>query len=77
MRTTSKSKLKVHMVQIFRQIEQTGEEVVVADNNRGVARIQPTVKKRTLKAMFGRYDGQVIYYEDINNPTLEEWEALK
>ncbi len=77
MLTISKSKLKAHMLQIFRQIEQTGEEVIVTDNNRPVLRIQPIVKKRTLKEMFGRYDGKVIYYEDINTPTIAEWEALK
>ncbi|MFN8488867.1 MAG: type II toxin-antitoxin system prevent-host-death family antitoxin [Caldilineaceae bacterium] len=76
MLTISKSKLKAQMLQIFRQIEQTGEEVIVTDKSRPVLRIQPIAKKRSLKEMFGEYDGQVIYYEEINTPMTEEWEAL-
>ena len=45
MLTISKSKLKTHMLQVFRQIEQTGEEVIVTDNNRPVLRIQPFTRK--------------------------------
>ena len=45
MLTISKSKLKTHVLQIFRQIEQTGEEVIVTDNNRPVLRIQPFTRK--------------------------------
>ena len=77
MLTISKSKLKAQMLQIFRQIEETGEEVIVTDNKRPVLRIQPIDKKYTFKEMFGEYDGQVIYQEDINTPVAAEWEALK
>ena len=77
MLTISKSKLKAQMLQIFRQIEQTGEEVIVTDNNHPVLRIQPITKKHTFKELFSEYDGQVIYHEDINTPTTAEWEALK
>jgi antitoxin (DNA-binding transcriptional repressor) of toxin-antitoxin stability system len=69
----SKSKLKAQMLQIFRQIEETGEEVIVTDNNRPVLRIQPIVKKRSVEEVFGPYRGKVIYHEDINTPTTDEW----
>lgn len=72
----SKSKLKAQMLQIFREIEQTGEEVIVTDNNRPVLKIQPIVQKRSFKDVFGSYDGQVIYHEDINTPTTDEWEDV-
>lgn len=39
MLTISKSKLIADMLQIFRQIEQSGEEVIVTDNDRPVLRI--------------------------------------
>jgi antitoxin (DNA-binding transcriptional repressor) of toxin-antitoxin stability system len=75
--TISKSKLKAQMLQIFRQIEQSGEEIIVTDNNRPVLRIQPIAKNLSFKEVFGAYDGKVIYHEDINTPTTDEWEALK
>ena len=37
----SKSRLKANMFEIFRQVEETGEEVIVTDHNRPVLRIQP------------------------------------
>lgn len=73
MLTISKSKLKAQMLQIFRQIEQTGEEVIVTDNNRPVLRIQPLVQKRTVEEIFAPYKGKVIFYEDPDAPTLDEW----
>lgn len=77
MLTISKSKLKAQMLKVFREIEESGEELIVTDNNRPVLRIQPIRKKRTFQELFGPYDGKVIYYEDINTPTIDEWEDLK
>jgi antitoxin (DNA-binding transcriptional repressor) of toxin-antitoxin stability system len=77
MLTISKSKLKAQMLQIFRRIEQSGEELIVTDNHRPVLRIQPIKKKRSFKEVFGPYDGKVIYHEDINMPLTEQWEGLQ
>ena len=45
MTTISKSKLKAHMLRIFREIEQTGEDLIVTDHNQPVLRISPIKKK--------------------------------
>ena len=46
MQTISKSKLKTHMLRVFREIEESGEELIVTDRNRPVLRIQPIASKK-------------------------------
>lgn len=72
----SKSKLKAQMLQIFRTIEQSGEEVIVTDNNRPVLRIQPIAKKQSVEEVFAPIRGKVIFYEDPDTPTMDEWEEV-
>jgi antitoxin (DNA-binding transcriptional repressor) of toxin-antitoxin stability system len=73
MTTISKSKLKARMLQIFREIERSGEELIVTDHGRPVLRIQAIAEKRGVGEVFGALQGQVIYHEDVNTPTLDEW----
>ena len=72
--TVSKSKLKTHMLQLFRQIEQSGEEMIVTDNNRPVLRILPIQRKRSIEDLFAPYRGRILFFEDPNTPTVDEWE---
>ena len=74
--TISKSKLKAQMLKIFREIEESGEEIIVTDNNRPGIRIQPINKKVSVEDAFGAWQGQVIFYEDPNAPTSDEWEEV-
>ena len=76
MPSISKSKLKANMLRIFREIEETGEEWIVTDHNRPVLRIQPIVQKKTVEEVFGAIQGKVVYREDVNTPTTDEWGAL-
>ena len=76
MPSISKSKLKANMLRIFRDIEETGEEWIVTDHNRPVLRIQPIAKKKTVEEVFGAIQDKVVYREDINAPTTDEWGAL-
>ncbi len=76
MPSISKSKLKANMLSIFRHIENTGEEMIVTDHNRPVLRIQPIAQKKTVEEVFGTIQGKVIYREDINTPTADEWKDL-
>ncbi|MEZ4712181.1 MAG: type II toxin-antitoxin system Phd/YefM family antitoxin [Caldilineaceae bacterium] len=74
--TISKSKLKAQMLKIFREIEESGEEIIVTDNNRPVIRIQPINKKVSVEDAFSAWQGQMILYEDPNTPTIDEWEEV-
>jgi antitoxin (DNA-binding transcriptional repressor) of toxin-antitoxin stability system len=71
--TISKSKLKAKMLEVFREIEASGKELIVTDHNKPVLRIVPIRKKTTVDHLFGRLQGKVVYFEDINSPTLDEW----
>ena len=73
MQSISKSKLKANMLRIFRELEDSGEELIVTDRGRPVLRIQPVSRKKTVEDVFGAIRGGVIYHEDINLPTTDEW----
>ena len=72
----SKGNLKANMLRIFREIESSGEELIVTDRNRPVLRIQLITRKRTVEEMFGDVSGKVLYREDINTPTADEWRQV-
>ena len=69
----SKSKLKAKMLQIFRELEESGEELTVTDFGRPVLRIVPIKNKAPVEKMFSEYRGRVKYYEDPDSPTQDEW----
>jgi len=69
----SKSKLKAQMLRIFREIEKSGEEVIVTDHKTPVLQIRPVQKKMSVDEIFGPLQGQIEYREDINSPTEDEW----
>jgi antitoxin (DNA-binding transcriptional repressor) of toxin-antitoxin stability system len=70
----SKSKLKARMLEIFRQLEASGDELIVTDRDTPVLKIIPIKQKMTVSELFSDIQGRVTYLEDINKPTLEEWE---
>jgi len=72
--TISKSKLKAKMLEIFRQLESSGNELIVTDRGKPVLKIIPIKKKTSVTTVFGELQGQVTYLEDINTPSLQEWE---
>lgn len=72
--TISKSKLKARMLEVFRELEASGKELIVTDHDRPVLKIIPIKSKAAVADLFGAVQGQVIYHEDINTPTLAEWD---
>ncbi len=72
----SKSKLKAKMLEVFRQIEESGEELIVTDKGRPVLKITPIKQKSTVEELFGDVQGKVTYLEDINTPTIDEWDEV-
>lgn len=72
----SKSKFKAKALEYFRQVEATGEPLVITDNGK------PTLELR--KVAEGKSDpleilrGSVLRYDDPFEPVgVEDWEALK
>jgi prevent-host-death family protein len=74
--TISKSKLKAKMLEIFRKIEADGEELIVTDHGKPVLRIVPIQEKDSANQLFSGLQGQVIYHEDIDTPTMGEWSDI-
>jgi prevent-host-death family protein len=74
--TISKSKLKARMLEIFREVEATGQELIVTEHGRPVLRIVPIRPKVTVQEVFGDVQGRVVYHEDINLPTIDEWDEV-
>ncbi len=75
-RTISKSKLKANMLRIFREIESNNEELTVTDRGVPVLKIVPIKKKKSIDELFGSYYGKMSYTEDLNTPTIDEWEDV-
>jgi prevent-host-death family protein len=73
METVSKSALKARMLEYFRRVEETGEELIVTDNSRPVLRIVPIRPRHPAADVFADVRGRVVYREDVLVPTSEEW----
>jgi prevent-host-death family protein len=73
METVSKSALKARMLEYFRRVEETGEELIVTDHNRPVLRIARVRVRTPSVETFGDIRGRVSYHGDILEPTTSEW----
>jgi antitoxin (DNA-binding transcriptional repressor) of toxin-antitoxin stability system len=69
----SKSGLKSQMLEYFRPLEETGEELIVTDDNQPARRIVPIRKRVPAATLFGDVRGRVVYDEDVVTPTSGEW----
>jgi prevent-host-death family protein len=74
--TVSKSRFKPHALEYFRQVETTGEELVITDRGRPVAKIVPYTFDP--EAALGSLRGTVLEYRDPTEPVaVEDWEAIR
>jgi prevent-host-death family protein len=69
----SKSALKARMLEYFRRVEETGEELVVTDHGQPVLRIVPVRKRTPAAETFAGLRGKVLYHGDILESTDSEW----
>ena len=74
--TISKSKLKARMLEIFREVEESGQELIVTDNGRPVLKIVPIEKRSTVDEVFGDLYGTATIHEDLTIPTIDEWDEV-
>jgi antitoxin (DNA-binding transcriptional repressor) of toxin-antitoxin stability system len=49
--------------------------LIVTDHDKPVLKIVPIKQENTVEELFANLQGQVTYREDINRPTLPEWEG--
>ena len=72
----SKSKFKARALELFRQVEHSGREIIVTDHGKPVVKIVPYSldPAEALKAL----KGSVERYEDPTEPVgVEDWEAFR
>ncbi|MBN2012942.1 type II toxin-antitoxin system Phd/YefM family antitoxin [candidate division KSB1 bacterium] len=72
--TVSKSELKAKMLEYFRQVEQTGEELIVTNNKIPTLKVVPIRKNKSVEDVFGDLRGKVKIDDSIMNPETEEWD---
>jgi len=72
----SKSKFKAKALEYFRQVEATGEPLVITDNGKPTLEIRKVADARRDPLEILR--GSVLRYDDPFEPVgVEDWEALK
>lgn len=76
MKSVSKSKLKSQLLEFLDSVESEGEEIVVMDSGKPVARITKYTEPTSADDLFKDMRGKVKYYEDLTTPTTDEWECL-
>jgi antitoxin (DNA-binding transcriptional repressor) of toxin-antitoxin stability system len=75
-RTVSKSKFKPRSLEYFREIESTGEALIITDRGRPVLKIAP-FQGDPEKGM-QRLRNVILKYDNPDEPVAsEEWESLK
>ncbi len=73
MKTVSKGILKSKMLEYFREVERTGEELIVTDNHIPVIKVVPIKKKWAVSEVFADLQGKLKGSEYLNEPTESEW----
>lgn len=65
------------MLGYFREVERTGEELIVTDNRIPVLKIVPIKGKKSFDDLFADVRGKMTYTEPLTRSTEEEWGDLK
>lgn len=68
MLTVSKGVLKARMLEYFRHVEQTGEELIVTNNNIPTLKIIPIKKKKRVEDVFRDLRGKVHIDDSVMEP---------
>lgn len=71
----SKSQFKARALEIFRDVERSGESVIITDRGRPALELRPYVADT--RAPLERLKGSVLRYDDPLAPVgADEWEVL-
>lgn len=62
------------MLEVFRELETTGGELVVTDRGKPVLRITPFQEQLSMAQAFADCQGKLVWHEDPDSPTELEWE---
>ena len=72
----SKSKFKAKALELLRQVESSGESLIITDHGRPVAEVRPI--QAAAADPLAALKGSVLFYDRPMDPVGEEdWEALR
>jgi prevent-host-death family protein len=71
--TLAKNAVKAKLLEYFRYVESTGEEIIVTDNGKPSVRICPIKSGESVEEVFKEYRGRVEIKGDILQPSTDEW----
>ena len=74
-RLVSKSRFKPRALNFFREVEQTGKEIIITDRGKPVLKVVPYTEKPEIWLKSLR--GTVKRYKKPTDPLTEDWEALE
>ena len=72
--TLAKNAVKAKLLEYFRYVESTGEEIIVTDNGRPSVRICPIKSGGSVEEAFAEYRGKVTIKGDLLSPSSDEWD---
>jgi prevent-host-death family protein len=76
MLTVPKGVLKSKMLEYFRNIQSSGEELLVTDHGKPVLRVVPIKETKPIKELFLKYQGKAHYHQSETSSETEEWGDL-
>jgi len=74
--TISHEVLENNVTKYFQYVENTGEPLVVTNNDIPFLKIVPFRPERKVESVFKDVRGNVRYYDDILNPETDEWDEV-
>ncbi len=74
--TLAKNAVKAKLLEYFRYVESSGEEIIVTDNGRPSVRICPIKRSESVEELFREYRGKIQITGDVLAPSSEEWETI-
>lgn len=75
MAIVSKSRFKPHALEYFRQVQQTGEELIITDQNKPVLKIVP-YSEDPMAGLQALRNTVLEYQEPLEPVGEEEWKVL-
>lgn len=73
MLTISRDLLEKNIQKYFDHIHQTGEDVIITDNDIPILKLSSFKPKTDVEGLFKDVRGRVKYYDDIMKPETAEW----
>jgi prevent-host-death family protein len=72
----AKGEIKAKILEYFRYVESSGEEIIVTDKGKPSVRICPIKRAERVEELFKDYRGKVRIKGDALAPSSDEWETI-